>query len=60
MAGFGKAVGRRAGTVGMALTVWDVWRRLPPGQRRWVAAQVRQNGPKVAKAALAAQRKKRR
>lgn len=43
---------RRFGTVGAALTVWDVWRRLPPVQRRWVANQVRQHGPRIAKQAV--------
>ncbi len=43
---------RRFGAAGAVLTVWDVWRRLPPGQRRWVANQVRQHGPRIAKQAV--------
>jgi hypothetical protein len=45
----------------MALTAWDVWRRLPPRQRRWVYKQVRHHGPRIAKQAYTAQqaRKKR-
>jgi hypothetical protein len=51
---------RRVGPVGAALTLWDIWRRLPPKQRRWVAQQVRLHGPRIAKQALNAQRTKRR
>ena len=47
---------RRIGPVGTALTLWDIWRRLPPRQRRWVATQARKHGPRLAKQALAAQR----
>jgi len=51
---------RRAGPIGAALTAWDLWRRLPPRQRKWVARQVRKHGPRVAKQALQAQRQRRR
>ena len=51
---------RRVGPVGAALTIWDIWRRLPPKQRRWVAKQVRAHGPRIAKQALNAQRNRRR
>jgi hypothetical protein len=51
---------RRFGPVGAVLTAWDIWRRLPPGQRKWVAKQVRHHGPRVAKQALQAQRNRRR
>ena len=27
---------RRLGPVGTALTLWDLWRRLPKRQRKWV------------------------
>jgi hypothetical protein len=47
---------RRAGAFGMALTAWDVWRRLPPRQRRWVYKQVRVHGVRVAKQAYTAQK----
>jgi hypothetical protein len=50
---------RRLGPVGTALLVWDVWRRLPPRQRRWVAQQARAHGPRLAKQALAAQQRRR-
>ena len=50
---------RRLGPVGAALTVWDIWRRLPPKQRKWVARQARKHGPRLAKQALEAQKKRR-
>ena len=53
---------RGVGPVTVALTMWDVWRRLPPAQRQWVAMQVREqarvHGPRLAKRALAASRRK--
>jgi hypothetical protein len=51
---------RRLGPVGVALTMWDIWRRLPPRQRRFVVKQVRKHGPRIAKQALAAASKNRR
>ncbi|NUR77196.1 MAG: hypothetical protein HOQ28_13030 [Thermoleophilia bacterium] len=51
---------RRLGPVGVALTVWDVWRRLPPKQRRWVLQQARAHGPRIARQAMEAQRARRR
>jgi hypothetical protein len=38
----------RLGPVGVALTVYDVWRRLPPRQRKLVLELARKHGPKVA------------
>lgn len=51
---------RRLGPVGAALTLLDVWRRLPPRQRRWVLKQARKHGPRLAKQAMAAQRSRRK
>ncbi|MBA3844649.1 MAG: hypothetical protein H0X39_18875 [Actinobacteria bacterium] len=51
---------RRVGPLGAALTLWDIWRRLPPRQRRWVVDQARHHGPRVAKQALEAQRTRRK
>jgi hypothetical protein len=39
---------RRAGPIGIALTAWDIWRRLPPRQRKQVLDIARKHGPKVA------------
>ncbi len=50
---------RRVRFLGTALTLWDIWRRLPPRQRRWVAKQARRHGPRLAKQAIAASRKRR-
>lgn len=50
----------RTGAFGMALTLWDLWRRLPPRQRRWVFKQARKHGPRVAKNVMAAQRARKR
>ena len=38
----------RIGPLGVALTLWDVYRRLPPRQRRMVLDLARKHGPKVA------------
>jgi hypothetical protein len=39
---------RRAGPLGIALTAWDIWRRLPPRQRKQIMNIARTHGPKVA------------
>jgi hypothetical protein len=51
---------RRLGPVGVALTLFDVWRRLPPKQRKWVLKQAQKHGPRIAKQALDAQAKRRK
>jgi hypothetical protein len=51
---------RRVGPVGVALTAYDIWRRLPPRQRRWVMKQARTHGPRLAKQMLQAQQRRRR
>lgn len=40
--------GPRVGPLGLALTAWDLWRRLPPRQRKQVLELLRKHGPKVA------------
>jgi len=45
---------RRLGPVGLALTAWDIWRRLPPKQRKQVLNVARKHGPKVASRVLKA------
>ena len=44
-------VTRRFGAVGLALTAYDVWRRIPKRHRRQIIAVVRKHGPVVAAAA---------
>jgi len=38
---------RTAGPVGLALAAYDLWRRLPPKQRRQLAKALRKHGPRV-------------
>ena len=42
---------RPAGTVGAALAAWDLWRKIPPKQRKLLLAQARTHGPAIAKRA---------
>jgi hypothetical protein len=51
---------RRIGPFGTALVLWDVWRRLPPQQRRWVVDQARNHGPRLVKQAMDAQKARRK
>jgi hypothetical protein len=50
---------KKLGTIGVALTAWDLWRRIPPAQRKLLLAQAKLHGPKLAKKAYAAGRKPR-
>jgi hypothetical protein len=49
----------RPGPVGLALTLFDVWRRLPPKQRKQALALARKHGPKAASKLLQLQRARR-
>jgi hypothetical protein len=51
---------RRLGPVGAALTIWDIWRRLPPRQRRFLVKQARKHGPRIARQMVEASKKRRR
>ena len=51
---------RRLGPVGAALTIWDIWRRLPPRQRRFLVKQARKHGPRLARQMVEASKKRRR
>jgi hypothetical protein len=42
----------RVGPLGVALAVYDIYRRLPPSQRKRVLELTRTHGPKVARAAF--------
>jgi hypothetical protein len=48
---------RRAGALGMALTVYDLWRKLPPAQRRQLMGLARRHGPTVASRIAQARRR---
>ena len=43
----------RTHPVGLALTLYEIYRRLPPKQRRQLLDLTRRHGPRVAKAAYA-------
>ncbi|HET9674867.1 MAG TPA: hypothetical protein VFP31_08635 [Gaiellaceae bacterium] len=43
---------RRPGAMGLALTAFEVWRRLPPAQRRMIVDATRKQAPRAAAAAL--------
>jgi hypothetical protein len=49
---------RRAGPLGLALTAYDLWKRLPQNQRRAVVEQARRYGPQLLKAAARTRRPK--
>ena len=46
---FARLATRRAGPLGLALTAWDIWRRLPPKQRQMLLRQMRRHGPTIVK-----------
>ncbi|HEX4525667.1 MAG TPA: hypothetical protein VH108_02900 [Gaiellaceae bacterium] len=50
----------RLAPITAALTAYDIWRRLPPKQRKWLTQQAREHGPRLAKQALQAQKNRRR
>lgn len=43
-----KLMGRSTGAIGIALTTYDLWRRLPPTYRRQAIALARRHGPPLA------------
>ena len=59
MAKIGRVLGRRAGPWGTALVVWDIWKRIPPKHRKRLLQQARKHGPRLAKQAIKARRKRR-
>jgi hypothetical protein len=42
--------------LGLALSAYDVWKKLPPERRDKIVAQVRKHGPKVVKEAASVAR----
>jgi hypothetical protein len=44
----------KVGPLGLALAAWDIWRRLPPRQRKQIINIARRHGPKVAARVLRA------
>ena len=58
MSRLGRRLTRRAGPLGFALMAWDVWRRIPPKQRKMLMRQARKHGPAIAKRAVEYRRKR--
>lgn len=50
----------RVGPVGVALTLYDIWRRLPPRQRKQLIALARKHGPQAAARIMQLRRNTRR
>ena len=53
----GPTLGRRAGPLGTAFLIWDLWRRIPPKQRKRLLQQARKHGPRLAQQVYEARRK---
>jgi uncharacterized membrane protein len=49
----------RPGPIGVAITLFNVWRRLSPKQRKLVVQLARKHGPKAAKKVMQYQRARR-
>ena len=41
----------RGGSLGLALAAWDMWRRIPPAQRKQLIDNARTHGPRIVKGA---------
>jgi hypothetical protein len=41
-------ISRNVRPLGVALTAWDIWRRLPPRQRKQIINIARTHGPRMA------------
>jgi hypothetical protein len=50
-------LGRRLGPIGVALTAWDIWRRIPRHQRKQIIRLARHHGPRVARRVAQARRR---
>ena len=44
----------------LTIAAWDIWRRLPPAQRRQLVRAVRKHGPRIAAGAAKAAKERRR
>ena len=49
---------KRLGPVTVALTAWDIWRRIPKEHRRTLVRQARKHGPRVAARLMEQQRRR--
>ena len=51
---------KKAGVVGLAMTAWDIWRRIPPRHRKTIVKHARKHGPRIAARVIQAQQQRRR
>jgi hypothetical protein len=51
---------RSPGPIGIALTAWEVWRRIPKRYRRAMIRQAAIYGPALARSAMEYQRRRRK
>lgn len=51
---------RGAGAIGLVLTAWDVWKRIPPRHRKQIVKQARKHGPRLAARMIQAQAARRK
>ena len=51
---------RRMGPLGLAITAFDIWRRIPPAHRKRILREARVHGPRLARAARDRRRNSRR
>ena len=49
----------RVGPIGIALTAWDIWHRIPPRHRKAILRQARKHGPRVAARIVESRRRRR-
>jgi len=49
----------RTGPIGIALTAWDIWRRIPPRHRKTIIKQARTHGPRIAAHIVKTQQRRR-
>ena len=54
-----KLARRRVGPLATATLLWDVWKRIPPKQRKQIVDQARTHGPRLIKQAVKARSKRR-
>ena len=52
-------LGRRLGPIGVVLTFYDIWKRLPPKQRKQMLDLARKHGPRLASRAMQARTRRR-
>ena len=57
MAKLGRMVGSQAGPWATAVTVWKLWKKIPPKHRKKILAQARKHGPRLVKQAYVARKK---